>query len=80
MIQFEQSKQIVLKEEPELQISKSVKYRDFVFFMQPGGIPVDSPDALQDSCVFVNALTGKVEHLLPWDFDDFGEKAVILKA
>ena len=79
MIDIAKAKQIALKEMPNHQISKSVRYRDyFVLFMQRGGIDPSSRNAEMDSYVFVNARTGKVEYRQPWEFDDFPDKAVVL--
>lgn len=79
MMRFSEEKELAKKEMPDYEISKSVKYKNyFVFFMQRGGIDPSSRDAEMDSYVFVNARTGKVEYLQPWDFDDFPDKAVVL--
>ena len=81
MIQLAQAKALAQKEMPKLQISKSVKYRNyFVFFMQPDGINPASKNAMFDSYVFVNAKTGKIEYLQPWDFDDFPDRAVVIQS
>ena len=72
MVNVTQAKEIALKEMPDMEVVKSVKYKDYyIFFMQPDGIDVDAPGAMMDSYVFVNMRSGKVEYHQIWDFEDF---------
>lgn len=80
MISFQQAKKLALKEKKGQRITNAVRYRDYyVFFMQPEGVNPDSDDAVMDNYVIVDFMSENVEYKSIFSFNDFFDKAVLVK-